>query len=192
MIIGVPKEIKLQEHRIGLTPQSVKVLADRNHEVLVETNGGFEAGFTNDDYLKAGAKIIKTPEEIFKKYANSVVYIENQKDRGTGSGFIINHKGLKVITNWHVVETAKDVTICLKTLDLLLSTIRTTIRPTLRGRYSVKIYLSIFIVTKILISYSRHTSYSSNANGVRDSSYRANIKQPIILLLIQEVGAQLI
>ena len=67
MIIGVPKEIKLQEHRVGLTPQSVKTLIDRNHEVLVENNGGFEAGFTNDDYLKAGAKIVKTPEEIFKK-----------------------------------------------------------------------------------------------------------------------------
>ena len=67
MIIGVPKEIKLQEHRIGLTPDSVKALTDRNHEVLVENNGGFEAGFTNEDYLKAGAKIIKTPEEIFKK-----------------------------------------------------------------------------------------------------------------------------
>ena len=58
------------------------------------------------------------PEEIFEKFAKSVVYIENQKDRGTGSGFIINHKGLKVITNWHVVETAKNVTICLKTEDL--------------------------------------------------------------------------
>ena len=67
MIIGVPKEIKLQEHRIGLTPESVKALTDRNHEVLVENNGGFEAGFTNEDYLKNGAKIIETPEEIFKK-----------------------------------------------------------------------------------------------------------------------------
>ena len=61
MIIGVPKEIKLQEHRIGLTPDSVKALTDKNHEVLIENNGGFEAGFTNDDYLKVGAKIIKTP-----------------------------------------------------------------------------------------------------------------------------------
>ena len=66
MIIGVPKEIKLQEHRIGLTPESVKVLVERNHEVLVENNGGLEAGFTNEDYLQAGAKLISTPEEIFK------------------------------------------------------------------------------------------------------------------------------
>ena len=66
MIVGVPKEIKLQEHRIGLTPESVKALTDKKHEVLVEENGGFEAGFTNEDYMKSGAKIIKTPEEIFK------------------------------------------------------------------------------------------------------------------------------
>ncbi|MDC1082482.1 trypsin-like peptidase domain-containing protein [Candidatus Pelagibacter sp.] len=55
------------------------------------------------------------PEEIFEKYANSVVYIDNKKDKGSGSGFIVNHNGLKIITNWHVVETAKNVTICLKT-----------------------------------------------------------------------------
>mgnify|MGYP001481082304 FL=1 len=67
MIIGVPKEIKLQEHRIGLTPDSVKLLTEKKHEVLVENNGGFEAGFSNEDYLKSGAKIIKTPDEIFKK-----------------------------------------------------------------------------------------------------------------------------
>ena len=67
MIIGVPKEIKLQEHRIGLTPESVKTLTDKGHEVLIQHDGGFEAGFSNEDYENAGAKIIKKPEEIFKK-----------------------------------------------------------------------------------------------------------------------------
>jgi len=67
---------------------------------------------------KPRVKFKGTPEEIYEKYANSVVYIENYKDKGTGSGFVIDHKGLKIITNWHVVETAKDVTICLKTNDL--------------------------------------------------------------------------
>ena len=67
MIIGVPKEIKLQEHRIGLTPESAQILTRKGHEVLVQDNGGFEAGFTNEDYLAAGAKITNTPEEIFKK-----------------------------------------------------------------------------------------------------------------------------
>jgi alanine dehydrogenase len=67
MIIGVPKEIKLQEHRIGLTPESVKVLTEKGHEVLVQNNGGFEAGFTNEDYKKVGAKILDAAEDIFKQ-----------------------------------------------------------------------------------------------------------------------------
>ena len=67
MIIGVPKEIKLQEHRIGLTPESAKILINKGHEVLVENNGGFEAGFTNENYKDVGVKIINTANEIFKK-----------------------------------------------------------------------------------------------------------------------------
>ncbi len=65
MRIGVPKEIKPQENRIGLTPESVKNLVSNGHEVLVENNGGFEAGFYNDHYKKVGAKIIDKAEDIF-------------------------------------------------------------------------------------------------------------------------------
>ena len=65
MRIGVPKEIKSQENRIGLTPDSVKILTSNGHEVLVENNGGFEAGFDNDQYKKAGAKIVNKAEDIF-------------------------------------------------------------------------------------------------------------------------------
>ena len=50
-----------------MTPESVKVLTEKNHEVLVQNNGGFEAGFTNEDYKNVGAKIIDNAEEIFKK-----------------------------------------------------------------------------------------------------------------------------
>ena len=65
MRIGVPKEIKSQENRIGLTPDSVKILTSNGHEVLVENNGGFEAGFDNDQYKKSGAKIVNKVEDIF-------------------------------------------------------------------------------------------------------------------------------
>ena len=64
---GVPKEIKLQEHRIGLTPESEKFLTKKGHQVLIQANGGVEAGFTNEDYISAGGKIIQTASEIFKK-----------------------------------------------------------------------------------------------------------------------------
>ena len=65
MKIGVPKEIKPQENRIGLTPESVKVLVSNGHEVLIENNGGFEAGFYNDQYKSAGAKLIDKAQDIF-------------------------------------------------------------------------------------------------------------------------------
>jgi len=65
MKIGVPKEIKPQENRIGLTPESVKTLVSEGHEVLVENNAGFEAGFENDQYTNAGAKIINSAADIF-------------------------------------------------------------------------------------------------------------------------------
>jgi len=65
MKIGVPKEIKPQENRIGLTPESVKVLTSNGHDVLVENNGGFEAGFNNKQYKSAGAIIIDKAEDIF-------------------------------------------------------------------------------------------------------------------------------
>jgi len=65
MKIGVPKEIKPQENRIGLTPDSVKVLTSNGHEVLVENDGGFEAGFENEQYKSAGAKIVQKAEDIF-------------------------------------------------------------------------------------------------------------------------------
>ena len=65
MKIGVPKEIKPQENRIGLTPESVKSLVSNGHEVLIENNGGFEAGFDNDQYKSVGAQIIDKAEDIF-------------------------------------------------------------------------------------------------------------------------------
>ena len=65
MKIGVPKEIKPQENRIGLTPESVKILTSNGHKVLIENNGGFEAGFDNEQYKIAGASIVDNVEDIF-------------------------------------------------------------------------------------------------------------------------------
>lgn len=65
MIIGVPKEIKNHEYRIGLTPAGVKELSVHGHEVIVESNGGASIGFDNEQYIAAGAKIIKSAAEIF-------------------------------------------------------------------------------------------------------------------------------
>jgi len=79
MKIGVPKEIKPQENRIGLTPASVKTLVAEGHEVLVENNGGFEAGFENEQYINAGAKILDKAEDIFNDAEIIVKVKEPQK-----------------------------------------------------------------------------------------------------------------
>ena len=79
MRIGVPKEIKPQENRIGLTPESVQTLVLEGHEVLVENNGGFEAGFENDQYIKAGAKIVNKASDIFNDEEIIVKVKEPQK-----------------------------------------------------------------------------------------------------------------
>ena len=79
MRIGVPKEIKPQENRIGLTPESVKTLISEGHEVLVENNGGLEAGFENDQYIKAGAKIVDKASDIFNDAEIIVKVKEPQK-----------------------------------------------------------------------------------------------------------------
>lgn len=67
MIIGVPKEIKVREYRVGLTPNSVHELVHYGHRVLVEKNAGEGIGCFDQDYVSAGAIVVDTPEEIFKK-----------------------------------------------------------------------------------------------------------------------------
>ena len=65
MNIGVPKEIKNHEYRVGMVPGSVRELSHRGHEVLVETSAGAGIGFSDDDYRQAGAKIVKSAHEVF-------------------------------------------------------------------------------------------------------------------------------
>lgn len=67
MRIGVPKEIKNNEFRVGLVPGSVRELASRGHEVYVETNAGIGIGMTDDDYMAAGAQILADAKSVFDK-----------------------------------------------------------------------------------------------------------------------------
>src|SRR4030081_1652544 len=67
MTIGVPKEIKEQEQRVALLPSAVEQLKRRGHSVLVEKNAGVGSGYPDEDYVKAGAEIIDTAEELFRQ-----------------------------------------------------------------------------------------------------------------------------
>jgi alanine dehydrogenase len=65
MLIGVPKEIKNHEYRVGLTPSSVRELTSRNHKVLVQKGAGTAIGLTDEEYAAAGATLVDTAKEIF-------------------------------------------------------------------------------------------------------------------------------
>lgn len=65
MKIGIPKEIKNNENRVSLTPSGAYTLTQRGHEVYVEHNAGLNSGFSDDEYAKAGAKILDKATEVF-------------------------------------------------------------------------------------------------------------------------------
>jgi alanine dehydrogenase len=66
MIIGVPKEIKNHEYRVGLTPESVEELVKDGHKVIIETLSGMGIGASDTLYLEAGASVAKNAFEVFR------------------------------------------------------------------------------------------------------------------------------
>lgn len=85
MLIGVPKEIKTHENRIGLTPSSVRELTAHGHQVMVQKNAGLAIGLDNERYQVAGAEMIDTAEEIFDR-AELVVKVK--EPQSTELGFL--------------------------------------------------------------------------------------------------------
>ncbi len=67
MIIGVPKEIKISENRVGLTEAGVRQFVKEGHTVIVEKDAGIGSGISNEDYEKSGATIIDTKKEVYAK-----------------------------------------------------------------------------------------------------------------------------
>ena len=67
MKVGVPREIKNHEYRVGLVPATVRELSVRGHEVFVQSTAGAGIGLEDSDYVSAGAKILETAEEVFDR-----------------------------------------------------------------------------------------------------------------------------
>lgn len=75
MRIGVPKEIKIHEYRVGLVPAGVAELVGAGHTVLIETSAGIGAGISDADYVKAGAEIAANADAVFAK-ADMIVKVK--------------------------------------------------------------------------------------------------------------------
>ncbi|MFC1555609.1 alanine dehydrogenase [candidate division KSB1 bacterium] len=93
MKIGVLKEIKKHEYRVALLPVGAHVLTDNGHEVFVEKRAGEGSGFSNEDYIAGGAKILDTPEEVYAA-ADLILKVKEPLE-----------SEYKLITDKHVVFT---------------------------------------------------------------------------------------
>jgi alanine dehydrogenase len=83
MLVGVPKEIKVHEYRVGLTPSSVRELVHHGHQVVVETNAGAGIGFGDDAYRAVGAEVLASPAEVFAA-ADMIVKVKEPQEREYG------------------------------------------------------------------------------------------------------------
>ena len=75
MLVGVPKEIKPSEFRVGLTPEAVREYVAAGHRVIVETGAGLGIDKTDDVYRKAGAEVVDTAAEVFAR-ADMIVKVK--------------------------------------------------------------------------------------------------------------------
>ncbi|MEM7124083.1 MAG: alanine dehydrogenase [Pseudomonadota bacterium] len=80
MLLGVPKEIKVHEYRVGMTPASVREVIQHGHQVIVQKGAGREIGLDDKMYVKAGAEIVDTPQEVFARADMVVKVKEPQPD----------------------------------------------------------------------------------------------------------------
>ena len=102
MRIGVPKEIKVHEYRIGLVPAAARELVEAGHEVTVQTGGASGIGFSDADYQRVGAKIAATAEEIFDK-SEMIVKVKEPQPKECAQ----LHKGQVLYTYLHLAPDPK-------------------------------------------------------------------------------------
>src|SRR5260370_40730470 len=100
MIVGVPKEIKEQEQRVALLPSATNQLTRRGHSVLVERNAGLGSGYTDQDYVKAGAELVEQAKEVFARAAMIVRVQEPLK-----AEIPVLRKGQSSFTYLHLVSS---------------------------------------------------------------------------------------
>jgi len=97
MIIGIPREIKKNENRVGMTPAGVMDLVGNGHTVFVETKAGEGSGFTDKEYTEAGAQILKTAKEV---WAKAEMIVKVKEPLAPEFGFF--REGLVIYTYFHL------------------------------------------------------------------------------------------
>ena len=100
MIIGVPKEIKNNENRVGMTPSGVQEMTKAGHTVYVQATAGVNSGFSDDAYIAAGARILPTIEDVYT-IAEMIVKVKEP----IASEYALVRKGQLVFTYFHFASS---------------------------------------------------------------------------------------
>ena len=100
MIIGIPKEIKNNENRVGLTPSGTKELTKRGHRVFVQATAGINSGFPDKDYIAAGAEMLPTIEDVYAK-AEMIIKVKEP----IAPEYKLIRKGQLVFTYFHFASS---------------------------------------------------------------------------------------
>ncbi|MBQ5627900.1 MAG: alanine dehydrogenase [Bacteroidaceae bacterium] len=100
MIIGVPKEIKNNENRVGMTPAGVQEMTKHGHTVYVQAGAGVNSGFSDDAYIAAGAKILPTIEDVYA-IAEMIVKVKEP----IASEYALVRKGQLIFTYFHFASS---------------------------------------------------------------------------------------
>src|SRR5690349_25057287 len=109
MRVGVPKEVKSDEYRVALMPVGAETLAKAGHEVMVETQAGVSSGFADDDYVKAGARIVGTAKEVFDA-AEMIIKVKEPQTGEIG----MFRPGQIVFTYFHFAASQELTQACLE------------------------------------------------------------------------------
>src|SRR6201988_1821296 len=121
MIIGVPKEVKDHESRVGITHAGVRALTEAGHKVLVETHAGELSAFTDDDYQSAGAEIVGSARDVWAK-ADMVVKVKEPVEKEHA----FFREGLVLFTSLHLapLPALTDKLLATKVTGIAYETIR--------------------------------------------------------------------
>jgi alanine dehydrogenase len=121
MIIGVPKEVKDHESRVGITPAGVKALVEAGHKVLVEHNAGALSSFPDDEYQAVGAEIVGEPYHVWSS-ADMVVKVKEPVEKE----YYLFREGLVLFTYLHLapLKALTDALLSKKVIGIAYETVR--------------------------------------------------------------------
>jgi alanine dehydrogenase len=102
MLIGIPKEIKKEEYRVGIVPAGVKTLFDAGHRVLIEKKAGEGSGISDEDYIRAGAEIKDSNKDIWDE-AEMIIKVKEPQPQE----YDLMHEDQIIFTFFHLAPERK-------------------------------------------------------------------------------------